>query len=154
MRVDDDDEEKYITDDCAIKDQNYKAFEKFILCDFCKKILRSPMMCKSCQKVFCKKCKDKWAQSCEKCQNPEYVVNNDKSVMLSMISFLCKNCKSEVKYNDIESHLKSGCIKNNDTSTNQLMNAFTNKKKLTKLSKEEVSEITKKGIKINRITGK
>ena len=155
MRIDDDiDEDKYITDDCVIKDQNFTAFEQLIHCIFCKKILRSPMMCKSCQKVFCKKCMDKYRQSVEKCKNPEYVVNTDKSAILSMISFLCKNCKCEIKYNDVESHLKSGCKSNLDEKTSQLINAFTKKRKLTKLNEKEISNITEQGKSINRITGK
>ena len=149
-------EDEYIDDDCLIKDENFLTFKPIMLCNICNKLLKNPMICIQCQSSFCKKCIDNWSENYSKCpkncQNPTYKKNSDKLALLSMLKYKCKNCKSEVKYNDVQSHLEKGCKKRDNES--RLIEEITKKKKLKKLSEEEINQIRKKNKQINNITSK
>ena len=114
------------------------------------------MICTQCQGNFCKNCIDNWSENYAKCpkhcENPIYKKNSDKLALLSMLKYKCKNCKSEVKYNDVQSHLEQGCKKRNNES--RLIEEICKKKKLKKLSDEEINEIKKNNKQINNITSK
>ena len=146
----------YIDDDCVIKDENYFMIKSLILCELCNKILKSPMMCSSCQKNFCKDCIEKWednyAHCPNKCNNPTYIKNNDKLAILSLLKFICKNCKEEVKYNDIQTHVNSNCNRNENQS--KLSDILYKKKRLKQLTKEEMYYIKQRKGKITYITSK
>ena len=148
--------ESYITDDCIIEDEIYAGIKDLIKCSLCNKILKEPMSCKSCQKTYCKTCIENWSKinnKCpNKCENSKYVKSIDKSALLSNLKFLCKNCKEEIKYNHIESHLKSGCETNLTSST--IYQTIYKKKKLRKLTSEEIKIVKDKGKKITHLTSK
>ena len=149
-------EDEFFDDDCLIKDENYLTFKPIMLCNICNKILKNPMMCTQCQGSFCKKCIDHWSENYAKCpkncQNPTYKKNNDKLALLSMLKYKCKNCKSEIKYNDVQSHIGHGCKKRDNES--KLIEEICKKKKLKKLSDEEINEIKRDNKQINNITSK
>ena len=150
------DNEPYITDECIIDDDTYREIKDLIKCNKCNKILKEPMLCKSCQTTYCKSCIEDWSQNYNhcpnNCENPEYVKSIDKSALLSTLKFLCNNCKEEVKYNNVESHLKLGCQTNQTTS--KLFQTITKKKKLRKLTSEEVQRVKDEGEKINHLSSK
>ena len=145
----------FITDDCVIQDDVYSGIKDIIKCKICSKILKEPMLCRECQSVYCKACIDNIDNKhkiCPKCENPEYVPSIDKSAILSMLKFLCKNCKKEIKYNDVESHLNKGCKKN--LTENKLIEQIYKKKELKKLTPDEIEEVRNKGHKINHLSSK
>ena len=148
--------EEYIDDDCLIKDENYLTFKSLMECFICKKILKNPMICLNCQTNFCKNCIEKWCEDFSKCpkncEEPKYKVNNDKLALLSMLKFKCRNCKNEIKYNEIKSHLDLGCGKN--IEENRLCDVIYKKKKLKKLTSEEIKSVTGQNKEINYITSK
>ena len=149
-------EDEYINDDCLIKDENYLTFKPLIICNICNQILKNPMMCVKCQSNFCKTCIEKWSENYAKCpkncENPNYKKNNDKIALLSLLKFKCKNCKSEVKYNDVQSHLNEGCSKNENE--NKLSKIIYKKKKLKKLSNDEIKNLKNNNKQINHLTSK
>lgn len=155
--MEDNNEDEYINDDCIIEDENYRNFKSILLCPLCNKILKNPMMCMNCQTNFCKKCLYKWCEDyvkCpnKKCGNPNYKENTDKLALLSLIKYRCNNCKSEVKYNDVQSHLDSGCEKIENEC--RLSEIIYKKKKLKKLNPEEIKAIKDNKKTINYITSK
>ena len=113
-------------------------------------------MCKKCQTVFCKDCIETYSKhnkKCpNKCKNPKYTKCVDKNAMLSLLKFRCKNCKEEVKYYNVKTHLSSGC----ETNLNQdkLVDALFEKRKLIKLKKDDVGKITDLGQKVNHLSRK
>ena len=142
--------DSYIDDDCIIKDETFLAFKNLLMCNICNKILKEPMMCKNCQKVFCKTCIEK-NKKCE-CSGTEFVENQDKYMMLKMIKYLCRNCKEEVKYDDVEKHLGNGC----ETRENEprLADCIYKKHELKKLTDDEIKEVRDKGQQIYHLSGK
>ena len=127
----------YIDDDCIIKDETFLEIKSLITCDICKKILKDPVMCSNCQKVFCKACIDERGE-CTKtgCLGNRLEKSVDKSVMLGLIKYCCKNCKEVVKYNDVEKHLQAGCTFREKEIT--LADCINKKRELIKLTKEEI----------------
>ena len=148
--------ETYITDDDVIEDESYSRIKDLIKCKLCNKILKKPMICKNCQSYFCKVCLDKWRKNEEDCPNdcinPSYSLSMDKEALLSMLKFLCQNCKQEIRYSDVESHLKAGCEKNLNQC--KLFDAIYKKKKLKKLRQDEISKITRENKKVNHLSSK
>ena len=142
---------EYITDDCIIEDDVYSGVKDIVKCKICSKILKDPMICRDCQNVYCKACIDE-QKNCPKCNNSEFVSSIDKKALLSLLKFRCKNCKNEIKYNDVESHLNTGCKKN--LKENKLIEQIYKKKQLKKLEYDEIEQIRNKGHKINHISSK
>lgn len=146
----------FITDDCIIEDEIYNGFKDLVKCFICKNILKDPMMCTKCQKVFCKDCIEIYTKQNKKCPNKckksKYKKCDDKSAMLSMLKFRCKNCKEEVKYNNVKIHLSSGCETN--LTQSRLIDSLYEKRKLIKLSKDDVGKITNLGQKVNHLSRK
>ena len=87
-----------------------------------------------------------------KCKKPKYVECVDKKVILSLLQFRCQNCKEEIKYNDVQKHLDSGCETNLNTA--RLVDSIYVKKKLKKLTKEEINNIALNGKKVNHLSSK
>lgn len=146
----------YINDDCILENEAYKIFKDKIICDLCKKILKEPIICKNCQQNYCKVCIDEWKKKENKCPNncnkPDYAKSVDKPGILAMLTFLCRNCKEEIKYNDVESHLKSGCKKVKNPT--KLIDFIYRKRKLYKLTKDEVKKVKEEGHTIRHISSK
>ena len=147
----------YITDDCIIENEAYQIFKDKIKCDLCHKILKDPIICKKCQNNYCKICIDKWKKKNKKkcpnnCKKADYDKSADKPGILAMLTFLCRNCKEEIKYDDVESHLKSGCKTVLNPST--LFDFIYRKKILKKLESAAVARIKKEGHEINHISSK
>lgn len=147
---------EYITDDCIIEDELYISIKDLIKCNICKNILKEPMQCKNCQKAYCKECFDNRLKNENKCyicgEQSEYIKSVDKAALLSNLKFLCKNCKHEIKYNEVSAHLKSGCKTN--SSPTKLMDIIFKKNKVKKLSSDEVGNIKKEGNAINHLSSK
>ena len=133
----------FITDDSIIEDEYYNNIKGFIKCSLCNKIFKEPVICKNCQSVYCKACMEIYKKKEGKCpnceENSEFPKSIDKPALLSNLKFLCQNCKEEIRYNDIESHLKKGCYTNENPS--KLFDAIYKKKKLKKLTPDEISRI-------------
>ena len=149
--------EKYITDDCIVENELYKAFKDKIKCDLCNNILKEPIICKNCQKNYCKACIDQWKKKHKKkcpndCKKAKFDKSSDRASILEMLTFLCRNCKEEIKYKDVESHLKSGCKEVKNTST--LFDFIYRKKKLKKLTSNDAANAKKERHKINHISSK
>ena len=146
----------FITDDDVIEDESYNRIKEMIKCKLCNNILKEPMVCKGCQNVYCKKCIDNWSKNEDDCPNdcisPSYAISYDKAALLSMLNFLCQNCKKEIRYNDVESHLKAGCEKS--LYQTKLFDAIYKKKKLKKLTSEEVSDVRKENKNVNHLSSK
>ena len=69
-----------------------------------------------------------------------------------MIKYKCKNCKREIKYNDVESHLKLGCCKKQEED--RLCDIIYKKKKLKKLTNDEIKAVKDKKKEINHLKNK
>ena len=109
-------------------------------------------MCSICQKVFCQKCIEENIKSniCPyNCQNAKFIRSIQKNELLSKMKYKCKNCGEEVMQSDINTHLNSNCKPKKEQT---LAEIYQNKKKLFKLTPEEMSEVDKN--KINRFTSK
>lgn len=147
---------QYITDDCIIEDELYKSIKNLIKCNICQKIIKDPIRCKSCQNSYCKACIDNWIKNQNKCpnecQNPEYIKNLEIPALLTNIKYLCKNCKQEIKYYDVESHLKEGCKTNK--SPTKLIDIIYKKKKLQRIPKDDIGRIRKDEKGINHLSSK
>ena len=146
----------FITDDCIIEDETYLKVKDLIKCVLCNKILKDPMKCNKCEKVFCKSCIEnfpKKEKKCPKqCKKPKYIECIDKNAILSLLKFRCLNCKEEIKYDDVQTHLSLGC-KTNLNST-RLADSLYIKKKLIKLTPDEIHDLTDLGQKINHLSSK
>ena len=132
----------FITDESVIEDELYINIKELIKCGLCNKILKEPVFCKKCQRHYCKACLENWKKKDGKCpnckENSEFPKSIDKPVLLSLLKFLCQNCKEEIRYNDIESHLQKGCYTYKNPS--KLLDVYK-KKKLKKLTPDEISRI-------------
>ena len=73
-------------------------------------------------------------------------------MILSLLKFRCQNCKEEIKYNDVQAHLNSGCEANLNSC--RLVDSIYIKKKLIKLKDEEIHNIADMGNKINHLSSK
>jgi hypothetical protein len=143
----------YIDDNCIIKDETFLGIKSSIICDICKKILKDPVMCSNCQKVFCKACIDEKGECTTiGCLGNRLDKCADKCVMLGLIKYCCKNCKEVVKYNDVEKHLKSGCKFRENEPT--LADCINKKHELKKLTKEEVKNAKKNNEEIYHLSSK
>lgn len=131
--------EEYINNETIIKNEIFKVLGNSIICNICKNILISPVMCMKCQKEFCKKCIEKEAQ-CLDCGESDFQNCLGKQEILSKLSFKCKKCGKTYFYNDADKH---------DCSDNQNPNS-----KFTKLSSTEIEELTKQGNELTYITSK
>ena len=145
----------YIDDDCLIEDELYKDIKDTIKCKYCNEILKEPMMCIVCGESFCNNCikkmqKDK--KNSHKCKKAKYVKNQNTIKLMGKLKYLCKNCKYEIKKEDIENHLKEGCEKNENPS--KLMDCIFRKKSLTKLKQEEIKKLEDKKTNMYHISSK
>ena len=148
-------EEPYFDDDCLIENEYYNDIKDIIKCNYCSQILKEPMICLSCQLPFCKKCTKNAAKKkniYHKCKKPKYDENKNVINTMAKLKYLCKNCKMEIKKENIEEHLKVGCEKNENET--KYMDAIRRKKSLTKLSKEEIRNLGLRNKRMNHISGK
>ena len=131
----------------AIKDDIYKALESMIICPLCKNIFINPEMCLICQKVYCKKCLEKWSEENRKCPNgcdePNYKESLGKNELLSQLKFMCIKCGRQVLYINVQKHLETNC----NSGAIPL-------KGLKKLSSGQVNEYKKKSKDVSHMTSK
>ena len=147
----------FITDDCIIENESYLDVKEFIKCALCGKIFKKPVLCKNCQHTYCKDCielrKSNEEGKCPNCgEESEFIKSIDKYVLLSTLKFLCNNCKEEIKYNDVESHLQKGCITNKNQST--LLETIYKKKRIYKLTPYEIEKIKDEKHNVNHLSSK
>ena len=142
----------YFDENSLIKDDYYNSIKNLIKCKYCNKILKEPMMCKECQLAICKNCIDNLNKDNHECENPVFTKNTQAISLLGTLKYLCQNCKGEIKGDDIENHLKNGCIKNNNPT--KLIDAIFRKKVLTKLDKEEIKKLSEQKDKVNHLSSK
>ena len=144
--------EDYVNNDTLVEDDITKLFKDTITCPLCKSIFVNPFLCLKCQKVFCKKCIDKWSEKnecCpEKCENPEYQKCIGKNDILSKLKFICVGCEGEIGYDDAESHHNTCCP--GKTSAGFVKTQA----KIQRLNSEEVNILKQQGNEITYITGK
>lgn len=129
--------EEYFDDDYVIKNELYESFHDLIICPICKKIFKNPLMCPECMESFCEKCiEDKLR--CKKCKKKiQYKESITKNQLLSGLSYKCKNCLKDINKNEINAHLESNCI-HKEEEKKTLKEMFTTKKKLKRISEEEM----------------
>ena len=128
-------EGSFIDDDCIIKDEIFLGIRNLVICGKCLKLLKNPMMCKNCQKAFCKVCIDKEGKcTTDNCLSDEFVENTNAYPLLQLIKFKCSNCQEIVKYNDVEKHLKDGCQQKENEPT--LTDCIKQKQRLKQLRPE------------------
>jgi hypothetical protein len=144
----------YFDEDCLIEDDYYRSIKSMIICGFCNKTLKEPMMCSQCQGGFCKACTEKFKKKNDKhkCKKPKYKPYLNISSILGKIKYLCKNCKYEIKQEDIENHLKNGCEKNENPT--KLLGVTYKKNLLKKLNEEEKSKLSENSGNVSHISGK
>ena len=144
----------YFDDNCIIEDDYYKCIKNLVTCKFCDKILKDPVMCTQCQEAYCKNCVKQLQNENEKhkCENPSYIKNLNAISMLGKIKYLCKNCKNEIKQEDIEEHLNEGCIKHENPK--KLIDTMFKKNCLQKLDRTQIKFLSVDNTKINHISGK
>ena len=92
-----------------IKDRYYNEIKALIECFWCHKIVKTPLNCIKCNHIFCRDCFEE--NSHHFCDNRELSTTVDINAHLKGLRFICKNCSNEVKYENIENHIKNGCIK-------------------------------------------
>lgn len=102
-------------DDLSNKNE-YQNKKDLIECPICLNILVSPVQCDKCNKCFCKKCINNYAESRVKCpfrcSYPKYSENKYVNNVLSFLSFKCnKGCGQIIKYDDIDKHYEEDCNK-------------------------------------------
>ena len=147
-----DDIASYFDDKSLIEDDYYCAIQNLIKCKYCQKVLNEPMICIKCQSGFCKNCIDGLNTENHPCENPEYKKNINAISLLGKLKYLCKNCKAEVKKEDIENHIKEGCVKNENSD--KLVDSLFRKQVLRKLTQDEVKSLTEHKTKMNHLSGK
>ena len=114
----------YINENNVINDELYNEFKYSVTCQICRNIIYEPMICMTCQKVYCKLCIGKWSLTNRKCPyrciNPNYQLGKDMSKLLSKLKFKCKYCKKIFQYNSMKNHYLSSCniVKNNQEELN------------------------------------
>ncbi len=140
--------DKYINKETVVENEIYIVFKDLVICPLCSNILIEPYMCTQCHNTYCKKCCDNWSKTNNKCQKgcelANYQKNIEKNNILSKLKFKCNNCGEEILYEKVQNHMDE-C----ETTIN------TRKKRLKKLKKEEIANITKNtNLKIIRINCK
>ena len=144
----------YFPEESIVKDDIYEGVKDTIICKLCNKIIKDPMMCTSCQKIYCKNCLNDYVKSCpNNCENPKYEKHLFTIDMLSKLKYECQNCGKQIKSQDIKSHLDSNCAKISNLPKT-LAEEFKTKKKLLKLTSEETAKLTKKGYEISYLSSK
>ena len=151
--IDDTNSNNYFNDDSLVEDDYYFRIKEIIKCNACSKIiLKDPKMCDECNQSFCKNCsEEKSNNENHKCENPTYKDNKILNSMLDGLTYLCNNCKREIKKKDIINHLKEKCEK--VENTDKLFDALYRKKDLIRLSPEEIKRLPQNK-NINHISGK
>ena len=103
----------YISESNVINDEIYNDFKYSVTCQICSNIIYEPMMCMSCQNVYCKLCISQWSRNNRRCPyrciNPNYQIGKDMSYLLSKLKFKCKYCNKIFQYNKMKNHYLSGC---------------------------------------------
>lgn len=96
--------------------QEFKHFVHDISCQICLDIAYpSPISCKHCCKIFCKKCIEDWTKRSTKCpfDHPyeEAALNQLSKNMLNLIKMKCCNasCTKEIYYGDYLKHINCDC---------------------------------------------
>jgi hypothetical protein len=153
--------ETYVNLDTVIRDDLFEVFKDSITCPLCLNILIEPIICMKCQKVYCKKCIEKWKKKNSKCPSncnpPNYQDCLGKKDILSILSFKCKKCGQSINYFDAKKHHNICCPDN--VSKNIKLEEETEVeeivlKQMEKISQEEVESYKKKGIRIKNIKSK
>ena len=144
--------EEYVNNDTLKEDDISTSFKNSVTCSICNNILINPIICLKCQKVFCKKCIDKWKENNNNCPNncnePNYQKCLGKNDILSKFKFFCVGCNDEIDYDKAEAH-------HNDCCPGKTSAEFKkNEVKLKKLSSNEVEMLKNQGNQITYITGK
>ena len=152
IEEDEEDSKSYFDEDNPIEDEYYKGIKNLIQCKYCNKIIKDPMMCKDCQGGFCNKCISELNKKNHKCKKPSYVKNISAISLLKNIKYLCNNCKNEIKQENIETHLKEGCVKNENPT--KLMDEIFRKKTLQKLTQDEIKNLSEEKENVNHLTCK
>ena len=149
--------EEYVNNDTLKEDELSKLFKDSVTCPQCKNIFINPVICMTCQKVYCKKCIDNWSKNNQKCPNncdkPDYQKCLGKNDILSKLKFICVGCKEEIGYDNAEKHHKSCCpgktsasLENTKTPSSEV--------RIKKLTSDEVNVLKSEGNEITYITGK
>ena len=150
--------EEYINNDTCFHNDIYEVFKDAIKCPLCHNIFINPMMCMKCQNVYCQKCIDDFAKKSEKCpegcEEPDYKKSIIKCDILSKLQFICKFCKSQIFYNDVQNHYENCKLKNPlSQNSNKESMRKTLGGKLEKISTDDINKYKKKGNDVRLITG-
>ena len=149
--------ETYINLDTVVEDEIFHLFQESLICPLCLNILIAPIICMKCQKVYCRKCIEKWSKNNYQCPNncnpPHYQNCIGKKEILFALKFKCKRCGNPINYNEAKTH-HNICYPekiNVKIAESDNQNFI---QKMEKISYEEAESLKKKGIKIKNITSK
>jgi WD40 repeat protein len=92
---------------------SHKSMGAELICAICLEIVYEPVMCSSCENLFCKNCIEKLLAKSKKCPNQCKFVEKDKNIMLkrllNKIEFKCLNngngCGTIIPYSDFMMHI-------------------------------------------------
>ena len=146
--------EAYINNKTLVDNQVNNALKSSVICPLCENILINPIMCMSCQNVYCKKCIDNSINKDKKCScdNPNYQKCIGRNSLLSQLKFICVGCFKEIGYDEAQKHHDSCCP---DKTSENMKKKTPYVSKIKKLTPEEVALYKKEGNEtISRITSK
>ena len=127
----------------VIKNEFYNSIEEEIICPICKNIKIDPVMCSNCQNSYCSRCIEEWkkkSQFCPfKCFSPNYITPRIIKILLSKLTFKCKNsCEAIIPYDNLINHYDCECANIDDKEKNKNLIIKYNKleKEYKKLEKD------------------
>ena len=144
----------YFDEKSLIEDEYYNTIKDMIKCKHCHNMLKDPMMCIKCQREYCRNCIGELGKEEHPCENSDFVKYKYHSAIsfIGKLKYLCKNCKAEIKKEEIENHIKEGCVKNDTPS--QLINEFYRKQNLRILKRDEKETLSNQKKNVNHISSK
>ena len=146
--------ETYVNNKTLVETDIAKVLKSSVTCPLCNNILINPVMCMTCQKVYCKKYIDNSVNSDAKCkcENQNFQKSIGKNEILSQLKFICVGCGEEKGYDEAEKHHDSCCP--GKTAEDMNSNSTPNGAKLKRLNSEEVAQYNKDNKKIPNIRSK
>ena len=149
--------EQYVNENTIIKNNTYELFKDLIYCPICKCLMIEPVMCLTCQNIYCKNCIEKWKAKKGNCPNrcePNFKNVIGKNRLISKFSFRCiKGCGAEISFDDINTHYNSNCLNNNSNTVNKIESPNNEKSKMKLLTKDQTAKL-KENKKIKHMSSK
>lgn len=106
----------YLEKSDIINIEECKAIENCITCIICSGVVVDPIMCRSCENVFCRSCIEEWKKKSNTCpyKCPDFSLKENKvfNSLIANLKFKCpRGCGQVIPYPDLIEHYKSKCEK-------------------------------------------